>query len=171
MLVKSFLLLADTPRSKEKTSGPTLRLQPPVEMCQIRWVWAQAAFQPQRPQGKALCSARRLTAAPQAGEGRWPWHFLSKQHSVLKSHKNKSMEKMHASLYSPTFSSSANCNLRTQQSSGTWRPFSLRFQIHQKAVMQTQSCGEKHHQSSTTCPGKNEIAISYSEGQKGIGRS
>ena len=58
-----------------------------------------------RPQGKALFSACWAVSCSLRSGG--TWHFLSKQHFVLKFHKNKFME-MHASFYLPRFSESPN---------------------------------------------------------------
>lgn len=138
LLVESFFV-SWRPQEARRKPWTTLRLQLLVEMCQSRWVWAQGSISTTWDRkGNALCSAYRLRAAPQARVGRWHWYFLSKQHFVLKPHKNKFMGKTHASCYSPTFSQSPKYNFRIPQRSGTLKPFPQRLQIHHTAVVQTQ---------------------------------
>lgn len=51
-------------------------------------------------------------------------------------------------FHSLRFSQSPNYNFRIQQRSRTLRSFPQKFQVHQKAVVQTRWHGKKHHQSS-----------------------
>lgn len=136
----NFLLLTGTPRSKEKTSWTHWG-------CSSSWRYVKGggnghktAFPtPETTRAKLCAWHAGWEQLPQAKKGRWHWHFLSKQHFVLKSHKDRFMEKIHAFVCSPTFSQlSPNYNFRIQQRPGTLRPSPLRFQIHHKAVLPTQ---------------------------------
>lgn len=127
------------PRSKGLTSWATLRLQLLLEMCQSRWVWAQGRISAPRMTRAKILQAHPAESCSQRSRAGGPWRFLSKQHFVLKPHKDELMEQTHASFHSPSLSQSPNSSFRTQQKLGMLRPFPQRFRTYHKAVLQTQT--------------------------------
>lgn len=138
-----FLLLAEISRSQEKTPWATLALRLLLQMCQSRWVWAHGSISTtwallhllgwELPEARVVRGA--LTPPEQAA--------LLPEISQKQGHGENT-----CFFHSLRFSQFPNYNFRIQQRSRTLRSFPQKFQVHQKAVVQTRWHGKKHHQSS-----------------------
>lgn len=98
LLVESFCFLWRPQEARKNFLDHTEAAAPCGDVPKPVGVGIRQHFYHLRPQRQSSVLSIRAEGGSPRQVGRWHWHFLSKQHFVLKSHKNKFMEKTHASL-------------------------------------------------------------------------
>lgn len=134
LLVESFCFLLRPQEARSKLLGP-------YRGCGLSWRCAKAgecghkaAFPPPDSTRAKLCAQHELL--PKCGQVALA---LPQQATFYPEISRKQIHgKDTCFFYLPRFSRSPNYNFRIHQRSRTLRPFPLRYQIHHKAVMQTQ---------------------------------